>query len=266
MDRTTLGDRMKAYESLSDYRLMKRLPVIIRADGNGFSRLTKQMKANKPFDQEFRTIMDDVMLELCRSIAGCVLGYAQSDEISLVVRNDQSLDAEPWFGNRCQKIASIVAGKASAVFTFLLSTSRFASRASIGVFDARAFCVPNLTEAANYLVWRQQDCVRNSIQGSAFHGLAASMGRKTAQKRMHGLDSKQLQELMFQELSVNWNDYDPVFKRGTTVFRRMTEVDTPHGTVDRPKWVVEAAPTFVADEGKAWLYTPDRLGYSEESV
>jgi tRNA(His) 5'-end guanylyltransferase len=71
---------------------------------------------------------------------------------------------------------------------------------------------------------------------------------------MHGLDTSKLQELLFQEVGINWSRaYTPELKRGTVTYRRTVEVETPNGRALRSRWVVEAAPIFQSEEGKAWL-------------
>ena len=79
----TLGDRMKEYETVSDFRLTKRTPVIIRIDGKAFHTYTRGM--DKPFDETLNTIMTYVCEELVPNIQGCKLAYSQSDEISLLL-------------------------------------------------------------------------------------------------------------------------------------------------------------------------------------
>lgn len=265
MDKTSLGDRMKKYEAIADAILMDRLPVAVRIDGKGFSNLTKGLDLDKPFDTGFRDLMTGVMVALCKEVQGCVLGYAQSDEISLIIRNDQSLDSQPYFGNRVQKIASTSAGLASAIFTRdLLKKLMETEKVDYGVFDARAYALPDLIEAGNYLVWRQQDCTRNSVSSAAYYGIGKKAGRKTARKMMHGLNSKQLQELMFQEAGINWDRYPEQFKRGTVAFRERLEIQTPKGLAIRSKWQTQGAPIFTSEDGRKWLYSPERLGGRNE--
>lgn len=75
-----LGDRMKSYyENRSKTFLARRTPVIIRLDGKAFHTFTRGF--NKPFDEA----MQETMKYLCENIQGCVLGYTQSDEITLVL-------------------------------------------------------------------------------------------------------------------------------------------------------------------------------------
>ena len=130
-----------------------------------------------------------------------------------------------------------------------------------GIFDARVYTLPDLTEAGNYLVWRQFDCTRNSISSAAYYGLAEKVGRKTARKMIHGLKSNELQELMFQEIGINWNRYSIRFKRGTVAYREPVEIKTPNGTTTRTKWRVGCAPIISSEGiGRDWLYAPERLG------
>ena len=76
----------KYYEEVSKTRLVRRMPVIIRLDGKAFHTFTRGMK--KPFDEVFNNSMQQTMEYLCKNIQGCVLGYTQSDEITLVLKDN----------------------------------------------------------------------------------------------------------------------------------------------------------------------------------
>lgn len=73
-------------------RLMRRCPVIIRIDGKAFHTFTKGFK--RPFDNVLIKSMQETMKYLCKNIQGCVLGYHQSDEISLVLIDYQKLTSD----------------------------------------------------------------------------------------------------------------------------------------------------------------------------
>jgi len=253
MNSDSLGNRMKQYESLSDISLMRRVPVVVRLDGKNFSNLTKRLKLEKPFDMRFLGAMSDTMLHVASDVEGCVIGYTQSDEITLILVNNQSLDSQPYFGNRVQKISSITASMATARFNKKI-TELVGCQDVEACFDSRVFSVPYPVEAMNALIWRQQDCVRNSILSSAYYEIGKVKGRKTAQKMMHGLNVSELQELMFKEVGINWSKkYELSLKNGTTAYRKPVEVSTPNGNTIRNKWVLEPAPIFQSDTGKKWL-------------
>ena len=115
-NKNSLGGRMKQnYEDIFKHKLPERMPVIIRLDGRAFHTLTK--KANKPFDNNFISLMNATALYLCMNIDGCQLAYIQSDEISLLLHNYKTLNTQSWFNNEIQKMCSISAAMASSYFT-----------------------------------------------------------------------------------------------------------------------------------------------------
>lgn len=59
MDRTSLGDRMKQYESVPKNYLMRRQPAIIRLDGKAFHTFTRGFR--KPFDDILARVMQETM-------------------------------------------------------------------------------------------------------------------------------------------------------------------------------------------------------------
>lgn len=185
----SLGDRMKTYESVSRHFLTRRTPVIIRLDGCHFHTFTRGF--DKPFDDILCRAMQETMKNLCTSIQGCVLGYTQSDEITLVLCDYKKITSDAWFGNNIQKIVSVSASEATTVFnssfraivfeqlipytlledksyvndvTYRRLMDKYLSKADTATFDSRVFNLPK-EEVCNCLIWRQQDATRNSIQG-----------------------------------------------------------------------------------------------------
>lgn len=238
----SLGDRMKTYEGVSNHFLTRRTPVIIRIDGCHFHTVTRPFE--KPFDIAFMRAMIKTTSQLCQSIQGCVLGYTQSDEISLLLCDWQTLDTQAWFDNKLQKIVSVSASMAATFFqqnirrcifdnaiytmqdeTIMLEqdNKKFKS-AENAYFDSRAFNLPK-EEVCNYFIWRQQDAIRNSIQG-----LAQSM---FSQKQLHGINCNDLKEKLLEEKGVNWDLIEVFKQRGTCIIKE--EVD------GRPVWGIDAS-------------------------
>ena len=110
----SLGDRMKTYEGVAKTRLVKRMPVIILIDGKAFHTFTRGFK--KPFDKMLMETMQETTKYLCEKIQGCVFGYTQSDEITLILIDYQQLDTSAWFNYEVQKICSISASMATMAF------------------------------------------------------------------------------------------------------------------------------------------------------
>jgi tRNA(His) 5'-end guanylyltransferase len=200
--------------------------------------------------------MAEAMLYAADNIEDCVFAFSQSDEITLVLRNDQSLESQPWFNNRLQKIGSVCASLITAAFN-----RRFYAY-QLAMFDARVFVVPNIEEAINTVQYRQQDCIKNSISCACYAELGKVLGKKEVQKLLNGANSKQRQELLFQKVGINWNDYEPRYKNGIACYRVAFEVKGAR----RTKWVSDFnLPTFSAD--RAWVRNKlDFMRVKDETV
>lgn len=208
MDTTSLGDRMKQnYEDRYRIKLTRRMPVILRLDGRAFHSL----KLQKPFDDDFIRAIDKTARTLVQEVQGAVLGYVQSDEISLFLIDYQSLGSHMWFDGNVQKMCSIAASIASTAFTAAMwwkAHERMAVPAPSAHFDCRAFNVPK-EEVANYFLWRQQDWVRNSVSMLAQSQFSQAQLHKKNQAAMHD---------MLHEKGINWAHLAPALKNGSFVF------------------------------------------------
>lgn len=115
MKNNDIAVRMKGYEKTNKRYLTYRVPVVLRIDGRAFHTFTKGFA--KPFDDEILLkAMRNTMKYLCENISGCVLGYTQSDEITLVLTDYNDINIEPWFGYCQNKLESITASMATMVF------------------------------------------------------------------------------------------------------------------------------------------------------
>ncbi len=254
----SLGNRMKNYENISRIYLTKKSPVIIRIDGKAFHTFTRGLK--KPFDPLFMEVMQIVAQKLCATISGCKLAYIQSDEISLLLTDYDTTDTQPWFDNNLQKLVSVSASIATLAFNkafeqraelvfdaysdmWNISESETKYRDCLiacvskgAMFDARAFILPK-EEVCNYFIWRQQDATRNSILSVAQSVFSA--------KEMQGKKCNVLQDMLFTQKSINWNECTATEKRGSCVIKTVVN----QNGVDRQKWVIDNdIPIFTADK------------------
>ena len=95
MEVLPIGDRMKNnYENRYRIYLTRRTPVIIRLDGKAFHSLTR--KCIKPFDQYFMNDMFGAGKNVASKIQGFKLAYIQSDEISFLLTDYDSLQTEAY--------------------------------------------------------------------------------------------------------------------------------------------------------------------------
>ncbi len=207
-----LGDRMKGYEAReTERRFLPLCPIYARIDGRCFSSFTRGM--GRPFDPAMSEAMVATVSGLVEATHARI-GYTQSDEISLVWLADNP-KSESFFGGKAQKVVSVLASLATAIFTREILRGPYASRADLlPHFDARAFTLPNRTEAANAFLWRELDATKNAVSMAARSVYSA--------KALHGKKSAEMQEMLFAK-GINFNDYPAAFKRGTFVRRVVRE-------------------------------------------
>ena len=244
-----LGDRMKSfYEDRAKTYLLRRTPVVVRIDGKAFHTLTKGFK--KPYDTVLEAAMRNTMLYLCKNVQGCVFGYTQSDEISLVLNDYQKITTDAWFDYSVQKLCSVTSSMATLAFNknfynehvaWVGATVMDSANYNIqeahnraikqgALFDARCFNIPK-EEVVNYLIWRQQDATRNSIN---------STGQQYySPKELHGKKPNEVQEMLFQK-GVNWNNFPTSFKRGCCCYKH--EV-----TPEKNTWVLDVKMPIITE-------------------
>ena len=222
MNKDNLGDRMKEnYENRAKTQLLRRTPVIIRLDGKAFHTFTRGFK--KPFDDILIEAMQQTMLTLCKEIQGCVLGYTQSDEITLVLTDYKNLETAAWFDYDIQKVCSVSASIATLAFNkcFLkemmqnkvgfANSIHFQAWAKGALFDSRCFNIPK-EEVTNCILWRQQDAIRNSIN---------SVGQANfSHKELQGLSTDQILKKLLEEKQTDWNKLPVHLQRGSCCIKR----------------------------------------------
>lgn len=230
MDKTSLGDRMKGYESVSRTKLIRRTPVIIRIDGKAFHTWTRSLVDvnTSPFSGYMNRAMTWTCQQLVNNIQNAKIAYTQSDEISILLNDWGKIATDQWFDGNIQKIVSVSASIATAAFNHFNQENN--PSLPLAYFDSRAFALPK-EEVANYFIWRQQDATRNSVQ---------MLGRfYFSHKEMHQKSVSDVQDMLMLTHDVNWNNIDTWMKRGSCVvpskqeYNLGVDLDIPIFTQDR---------------------------------
>lgn len=207
----SLGDRMKRYESVPKLFLMRRTPVIIRIDGKAFHTWTRWCE--KPFDNVLAMMMADTLEYLIENIQGAVFGFTQSDEISILLRDYDTLETDMWFDGNIQKIVSVSASLATAKFNKI----RPKDIPKLAHFDSRTFNLPR-EEVCNYFLWRQNDILRNSIQSLGQYHLG--------HKPIQGLNNTEVTKLL-ENKGIYLHDVPQHFRYGTAASKDGIDLQVP---------------------------------------
>ena len=264
-----LGKRMKEYyENIPKTKLMRRAPVIIRIDGKAFHTFTRGFK--KPFDEILIKSMQETTKYLCENIQGCVLGYTQSDEISLLLIDYKNLNSSAWFDYEIQKICSIAASMATMAFnkSFAKNAEEFMTDCASSyemeglcgkgteeyklcevyqkaiekgaMFDARCFNIPK-EEVTNYFYWRQLDAIRNSIQmvGQA-HFPHNILQYKTCED---------IKDMLYVKDEIVWELLPTYKQRGSCCIKQ----DYIYENILRKQWVIDNNIPLFKEEGRDYI-------------
>lgn len=228
-----LDKRMRAFEESMDQTVLPELYIVVRLDGRGFTKLTKEiLPLERPFDVRFRDAMIETVTHLMKCGFKIRYGYTESDEISLLFDKDESS-----FARKYRKLISILAGEASARFTQEIG--------SIGVFDARVVPLPNKDLVIDYFQWRAEDASRNALNAWCYWNLRKK--GLTAGAATQTLESKSIaekNEMLFLS-GINYNDLPAWQKRGVGLFYQTIKrssknpVNGKSITVDRNELKVE---------------------------
>lgn len=258
-----LGLRMKTfYEEIPKTKLMRRCPVAIRIDGKAFHTFTR--KFQKPFDEILIESIQKTMKYLCENIQGCVFGYTQSDEITLVLVDYKKLTSAAWFDYEVQKVCSIAASMATMAFNRNFRDTidlvynqefrdlslnkepdksqkddynkkfeeleekyeKYYSQIDKAMFDARCFNIPK-EEVANLIYWRQLDATRNSIQ---------MVGQANfSHKELQNKSCNQIQDMLMVQKNINWNNFPTYQKRGSCCIEEEKMIESQM----RSSWIID---------------------------
>lgn len=281
-----LGCRMKTfYEQIPKTKLMRKCPVAIRIDGRAFHTFTRGFQ--KPFDEVLIKSMQETMKYLCENIQGCVLGYTQSNEITLILVDYKKLTSSAWFDYEVQKICSIAASMATMAFNNIFSkyVNEFDLELAYNdngidteenrklweiykkainkgaMFDARCFNIPK-EEVTNLVYWRQLDASRNSIQ---------MVGQANfSHKELQNKSCNDIQDMLMTQKGINWNDLPTYQKRGSCCVRNKIVIESD-GVVEtiqlrdtsksENKWVIDTEIPIFKGEGREYI---DRLVFIGE--
>lgn len=269
MKKDELSVRMKEfYEHRNRTYLTRRVPVIIRLDGKAFHTFTRKFK--KPYDEIFHDAMNNTMKYLCENIQGCKMGYTQSDEITLLLTDYDTITTDAWFDYNVQKLCSIAASMATLKFNKYLSELTdnylrsdewvnhyweedvkeyaYTLKEAIekgAMFDARCFNIPK-EEVVNCFIWRQQDATRNAVQ---------MLGQTHfSHKQLDKKSQSDIQDMLMTQKGINFNDMPVEFKRGVCCYRTEKEdIHIDFETKDelrfmRSSWIIDKdIPIFTQD-------------------
>ena len=277
-----LGIRMKEYEKRNQYYLQKRTPVAIRVDMRAGHTFTRGFK--RPFDYIFMKSMQETAKYMCENMGNAKFAYVQSDEITIILTDYDTLETDCWFNYRTDKLCSISASMATMAFNKYFEenvtnevleykmvphcveiqqeikeyhNTLIAALDKGAMFDARCFNIPK-EEVTNLIYWRQLDASRNSIQ---------MVGQANfSHNELQNKSCNDIQDMLMLQKNINWNDFPTYQKRGSCVVKSdeketITEDNIGTKMAIRSKWIIDKEMPILKGKDRAYI---DKLVYVGE--
>ena len=270
MDTSDLAKRMKDYEMRDRYFLQKRIPVAIRVDMRAGHTFTKGFE--RPFDKVFMKSMQETAKYMCKNMGNAKFAYVQSDEITIILVDYDTLETDCWFNYRTDKLCSISASMATVAFNkfFYKNVEEYSESVAVlqdfdiekkylekldkaaekgAMFDARVFNIPK-EEVTNLIYWRQLDATRNSIQ---------MVGQANfSHKQLQHKSCNDIQNMLLIEKDINWNNFPTTMKRGSCCIRNRSVCEPYGNTVLAPglpigEWFIDNEIPIFKDEGREYI-------------
>ncbi|KAK0734232.1 tRNAHis guanylyltransferase-domain-containing protein [Lasiosphaeria miniovina] len=222
--------------------------VVVRIDGRGFTKFANKYNFEKPNDKRALDLMNAAARQVLIELPDITIAYGVSDEYSFVLHKTCTL-----FERRASKLVSTVVSTFTAYYIFLWSTyfPETPLTAPLPSFDSRAVCYPSLQNLRDYMSWRQVDCHINNLYNTTFWALIQLGGMSSTEAgeklsvslRSNGNGfSKDKNELLYSQFSINYNNEPEIYKKGSVVSRDYELVEPgTHNTASEGESMAELA-------------------------
>ncbi|XP_010922243.1 tRNA(His) guanylyltransferase 2 isoform X1 [Elaeis guineensis] len=212
------------YEYVKKFEADDRLPpcnwIVVRIDGCHFHRFSADHEFEKPNDKNALNLMNSCAVSMLEHFPDIVFAYGVSDEYSFVLK-----ETTQFYQRRASKILSLSVSYFTSLY--VMKWKEFFPNKELKAppsFDGRVICYPRGKIIQDYLAWRQVDCHINNQYNTCFWNLVNSgKTEREAQEFLKGTQSKDKNELLFQQFGINYNELPAMFRKGSCVYRDKVE-------------------------------------------
>lgn len=243
----SLGERQEEHESIYNYKLPRRVPIVIKAKLRNYKRLIQNLR--KPYSPGLSEVMSQVAMYAISQIQDAVFGYCHNDEIVFILTNDKELDYQPWLSNNIQGIVS----ETSSFITngFIKSIELFGDGLDLvgdAVFRVNVFSLPSTAECVNYIIHRQDSCIKNATNRACGFELEEKFGRDKASDLFKGKNYYDKRDMLQRFCGVEFWDYYPEsFIYGTALYKVPSVLQK--NDMMRNRWHIDDdLPNFIEDK------------------
>lgn len=225
---------MRECEIFSSLKVPCGSKILLRLDGRGFSKLSKQVGLEKPYDTLFVNAMVNSSAEIFKEFSPSFI-YTFSDEINILMEDIP-------FSGRIEKLDSVFASFTSNSFFKNLISAKLQKKIhenklkesewdlfKQSLFDIKTVSfdcriIPLSSElVTEYFKERQNEAWRNCINGYAYWTLRKEMSQEESMKILDGLKIHKLHDILF-ERGINMGEVPNWQRRGVALYKKDKKV------------------------------------------
>ncbi len=210
---------MKECEIFSNLRVPCGSKIVIRADGRNFSKLSNDLKLERPYDPHFANLMVDVCNDFFMEFSPQFI-FTFSDEINILL-------SDVPFKGRVEKLDSVFASFISGSFTknIMKYFNDLVNEQNIKPisFDSRVIPLSG-KGVLEYFKNRQNEAWRNCLNGYSYWKLRTEFSKSNTVEILNKKNSSALHEILF-ERGVNMSELPPWQRRGIGIYKKEVSVN-----------------------------------------
>lgn len=235
----SLYERLESYEQLYDNKVVSGIPVIVKSSIRNYESVVKNLK--KPFDEDFSEILQNTLLHTVSEIDSAIFAYSFAGEFIFVLKNDLESNQAPFCNNKIQDISSIVSSLLTSVFNkFYLASDNPPDIIGDVVFKTKTFCTPNIEEACNYLVNKQQSCNFYSVSIVLFNEMSKTYQSSQIKGIIENKSISDKKALLETKYGIVFNDYyQTIFRKGFCAYKAPKIINSTNGSFIKKKWLID---------------------------
>ncbi len=213
-------NKMKECEIFSNLRVPCGSKIVIRADGRNFSKLSNDLKLERPYDPHLANLMVDVCNDFFMEFSPQFI-FTFSDEINIML-------SEVPFNGRVEKLDSVFASFMSGSFTknlikYFKDYPTCEQNIKPISFDSRVIPLSG-QGVIEYFKNRQNEAWRNCLNGYSYWKLRKEFSKSHTVEILNKKNSSALHEILF-ERGVNMSELPLWQRRGIGIYKKEVSIN-----------------------------------------
>ncbi|GJU66125.1 tRNA(His) guanylyltransferase 1-like protein isoform X1 [Tanacetum coccineum] len=187
-----------------------------------YGRFSQVHEFKKPNDEKALNLMNSCAVSMCKELPHIMLAYGFGNEYSFIFRPETD-----HYNRRASKLVSVIVSLFTSSYR-MKWTEFFPNKdmRSGAFFEGEVLCLKRTSDIQAYLAFKQRECYENNLTNTCFWKLVASGKSEQERTRCWRCESekgKGKNEILFQQLGINYNDLPDMFRQGSCILKTVVD-------------------------------------------